>query len=129
MRAKDIEKARGTGQVPWGVALSEVLKEFAHIWQETRHLLLKTHTFSEWGIDNRAGAAKPNGKKGKGGGKAKGGKPACNRFNSKGGCRLASCSFQHICNQRLASGSICGSKNHSRSQHDPSKHGKPMMRP
>ena len=52
----------------------------------------------------------------------------CKDVNNNVGCKEPCKNGQrHICNVLLEDGRVCESKNHTRSRHDPVKHGKPQL--
>jgi len=98
MRYKAIELARGSKQVPWGLALLRALKENAHIWAEQLPLLGKSHSEKRstppppkpfktpklWGAAGKFAKGRQGGNAG---GKAPAGK-FCDYFNRTGECKF-----------------------------------------
>ena len=104
-RAKAIEYARGTVEVPWGMSLLFAIKNHASIWTEKDDILGKKNNAQG---DNRSA--------GQSSGSAL--VPAfCSGFNSQNGCMDSGCTAKHACSFRKPNGKTCNMTNHGWANH------------
>ena len=101
MRSKAIELARGTQDIPWGVALLSSLKENAHLWQENRAMLTACNDqiAKNSAFLNSLPAPAPFSKKAQAASQSTRAKPPCKYF-AQGTCVSGdNCRFSHVPSQ------------------------------
>lgn len=150
-RARAVELTRGQEQLTWGKALLQAQRDLASKWAESSSLLVSRRNNNAQRPERPSRPEKP-GRPGKPGGPPGGppgreqpGKPGngpraqtandtasgasiCKKWNDSRGCKGKSCpqGKVHCCDVRLAlGGRACGSKKHSRGQHDAQRDGAP----
>jgi len=153
LRVKAIGLARGEEVMPWGKALSTVIKEHSSIWDHKADLLVKRRAALSLtpGPGNGRQRQQPRGgppaiedasgnlmrvkKEGKDSEWKKGWATArydqanntiCKAWNDTRGCKK-DCPkhFVHVCDILLSTNKLCGSKQHNRLNHKVADHGMP----
>jgi len=145
-RLKVIEHVRGAECLPWGHALTKVLKEEAYEWEHKKVALiplararLTPGPMANGDSAPRSDASGPREPK-----KARAAQRAdsdykrswktskwsadnqeiCRKWNDPRGCKhKCPAGFLHICDVVLSSGKVCGAKSHSRIGHKEASHG------
>ena len=113
MRAKAIELARGSEQVPWGKALKTALKDENNLFTDHKDLLSGDRNWTSGGLFERSVQAK---KRNNNKGSSSGQQGICKFFNA-GNCRRDRCDFKHACSVILDSGKMCGRTDHGAFKH------------
>jgi hypothetical protein len=139
LRAAAIDLVRTEEVDSFGAALKQAVKDQYHVFKEFEDAVEPRANFTSniWerqrknvrqaqeekgntrakGPNKGAGKNKKGQKNQKGGAKGGGKGAICSPFNSKPGCKNASCEKRHLCSYRKKDGSFCNSSKHGKMDH------------
>ena len=143
-RLKAIELIRGSEVIPWGQALTRVMKEQVYEWEHKKDILVPYRVPRPQQLPDARGQQrdqepkkpKPNPREGnpKEGSEhkrnwktskyTKDNQEICRRFNDVRGCKqTCPLKFLHVCDCWLEAGRVCANKGHNRMTHKESSSG------